>query len=83
MASRRLDPRSYKLLVQSIFCVEALTHGHLLLGSSLQALPEPETPDNTKIMTSRYKHLKLTLQHIWKRWSQEYLIGLQQIQKWM
>lgn len=62
--------------------LEALTPGHLLLGSSPQMLPEPEVPDSTSITTSRYKHLQLMLQHFWKRWSLEYLNTLQQRHKW-
>ncbi|XP_058828325.1 uncharacterized protein LOC131688178 [Topomyia yanbarensis] len=57
--------------------LEALTPGHFLVGTSLQAVPEPslcDVPDN------RLSHWQLTqkrVQRIWARWYPEYLQQLQ------
>lgn len=56
--------------------------GHLLVGSSIQLLPEPDVPDTTKIAAFRYKHLQLMIQNFWKRWSLGYINSLQQRHSW-
>lgn len=57
--------------------LEALTPGHFLVGTNLQAIPEADLkqiPDNR---LSRWQLMQKRLQAIWKRWSTEYLQQLQ------
>ncbi|XP_062713425.1 uncharacterized protein LOC134290324 [Aedes albopictus] len=57
--------------------LQALTPGHFLVGTNLQAIPEPDlkqTPDNR---LNRWQLMQKRLQAIWKRWSTEYLQQLQ------
>lgn len=57
--------------------LEPLTPAHFLIGSSLQALPDP---DLETIPANRLNHLQLMqkmLQDFWKRWRREYLCQLQ------
>ncbi|XP_065086352.1 uncharacterized protein LOC135708280 [Ochlerotatus camptorhynchus] len=63
--------------------LEPLTPAHFLIGSSLQALPEPNVED---VPMNRLKHWQLMqrlLQDFWKRWRREYLSQLQgRIKRW-
>ncbi|XP_062533726.1 uncharacterized protein LOC134202744 [Armigeres subalbatus] len=62
--------------------LEALTPGHFLVTTSLQAIPEE---DLTNIPTGRLQHRELIqqcLQFYWKRWRSEYLTMLQARMKW-
>ncbi|XP_065078061.1 uncharacterized protein LOC135700944 [Ochlerotatus camptorhynchus] len=57
--------------------LEALTPGHFLVGSNLQAIPECDvkpTPDNR---LSRWQLVQKRVQQIWRRWYFEYLQQLQ------
>ncbi|XP_055522990.1 uncharacterized protein LOC129717170 [Wyeomyia smithii] len=57
--------------------LEPLTPAHFLIGSSLQAIPEPNVD---QLPTSRLNHwqsMQRHLQTFWKRWRQEYLCQLQ------
>lgn len=60
----------------------ALTPGHFLVGGPMVSLPEQ---DFTTIPPNRLKHWQLVKkfhQHIWQRWSSEYLHTLHQRNKW-
>ncbi|XP_065092852.1 uncharacterized protein LOC135713638 [Ochlerotatus camptorhynchus] len=61
--------------------LEALTPGHFLVGSNLQAIPECDvkpTPDNR---LSRWQLVQKRVQQIWRRWYPEYLQQLQARQR--
>jgi hypothetical protein len=61
----------------------ALTPGHFLIGSSLNAIPEPNLLDLKVNRLDRWQFLQSLNQHFWKRWSSEFLTRLQQRPKWM
>lgn len=54
----------------------ALTPGHFLVGSKLNAVPEPSLAEETTTQLSRWQHLQQLRDHIWSRWSREYLHSL-------
>lgn len=60
----------------------ALTPGHFLVGSPLTAIPETDMTDSSLSCVRRFELVQRLLQHFWKRWSFEYLSGLQQRPKW-
>lgn len=61
---------------------EALTPGHLLIGSSLVAIPE-ESLDATKpSILTRWQRISYLKQQFWQMWSRDYLLSLQQRSKW-
>ncbi|XP_055623690.1 uncharacterized protein LOC129767094 [Toxorhynchites rutilus septentrionalis] len=57
--------------------LEALTPGHFLVGSNLQAIPESDLkqiPDNR---LNRWQLVQKRIQQIWRRWYPEYIQHLQ------
>ncbi|GFY01109.1 integrase catalytic domain-containing protein [Trichonephila clavipes] len=58
--------------------VEALTPAHLLVGSSLVAVPDPDHTEIPMNRLSRWQLVQRMNQHIWLKWSSEYLNRLQQ-----
>lgn len=60
----------------------ALTPGHFLIGSALNAIPEPSLIDLPSSRLSRWQLLRQMLEQFWKRWSTEYLQHLQTLSKW-
>ena len=59
-----------------------LTPGHFLIGDSLTALPEEEPADVPINRLTRWRRVTLYSQHLWRRWSKEYLSQLQERSKW-
>lgn len=59
-----------------------LSPGHFLIGSSLMCHPEPDLQDQPVGRLSRWQYIQQLHQQLWKRWSQDYLNGLQQRRKW-
>lgn len=57
--------------------LEALTPGHFLIGSHLQALPEPDLKSTADNRLSRWHLVQKRFQQIWSRWYPEYLQQLQ------
>jgi hypothetical protein len=60
----------------------ALTPGHFLIGAPLNAIPEPSLLDVPAGRLSRWKLLQQMRDHLWQRWSREYLQGLIPRPKW-
>lgn len=61
---------------------EALTPGHLIIGSPLVALPE-ETLNLTKPGSlSHFQRISYLKNQFWKAWSKDYLLSLQGRAKW-
>ena len=63
------------------------TPSHLLIGRHLCTLPDPVTCsgdlefEGTNAMVDlscRLRHLNLIVEHFWKRWRLEYLVGLRE-----
>ncbi|KXJ75959.1 hypothetical protein RP20_CCG010642 [Aedes albopictus] len=59
-----------------------LTPSHFLINRSAVALPEPSYDDVKVGRLSRWQHVQAMQQHLWRRWSREYLHHLQGRQKW-
>ena len=61
--------------------ISPLTPGHFLIGRPLEALPS-SINTNPVLGLKRWKLCQSLAQHFWKRWSAEYLNGLQRFNKW-
>ncbi|KAH8360706.1 hypothetical protein KR200_002664, partial [Drosophila serrata] len=62
---------------------EALTPGHLLTGGPLVAAPALRTPDQAGLSClRRWRLVSSAKQMFWRRWSREYVLGLQIRGKW-
>jgi len=59
-----------------------LTPGHFLIGRNLLSLPENNVSVENTHRLSRFQVVSKFSQLLWKRWSHEYLISLQQRSKW-
>lgn len=61
----------------------ALTPGHLLIGESLLTIPEPPHLDAyAGRISSRWALVSSMRDHLWNRWSKEYIHHLQQLKRW-
>ncbi len=63
--------------------LQALTPAHLLNGSPLTTIPDPDLGGISEGRLSRWQHIQQQKQHFWRRWSREYITRLQQRPKWM
>lgn len=61
----------------------ALTPGHFLVGSALNAVPEPSLVDEPPSRLSRWQLIQSMRDHFWNRWSKEYLNTLNHRPKWL
>lgn len=61
---------------------EALTPGHLLIGSSLISIPEENFDCSKLSVLSRWQQISFLKQQFWRMWSRDYLLSLQQRSKW-
>ncbi|KAL7745480.1 hypothetical protein ACLKA6_015483 [Drosophila palustris] len=64
---------------------EAITPAHLLVGTTLVALPSASTgpvPDSKLSYLQRWQLVSSVKQRFWIDWSKDYLLSLQQRQKW-
>ncbi|XP_066260433.1 uncharacterized protein [Euwallacea similis] len=59
-----------------------LTPGHLLIGRQLSSWLSADLRSLPTNRLSLYQHLQQLRQHIWSRWSKEYVVELQQRIKW-
>ena len=59
-----------------------LTPGHFLIGRNFLSLPESDVSFENAHRLSRFQVVSKFSQLIWKRWSHEYLVSLQQRFKW-
>ncbi|XP_055522766.1 uncharacterized protein LOC129716948 [Wyeomyia smithii] len=62
--------------------LEILTPGHFLVHRPLTAIPEPSLEDLKDTRLSRWQRVQNYLQHIWRRWSTQYLSELNSRTKW-
>lgn len=60
----------------------ALTPGHLLVGSELNAVPVPSLAEAPPSRLSRWQLLQQIKDHFWQRWSREYLNTMAHRLKW-
>ena len=56
--------------------------GHFLIGAPLTSLPEPDFTNTTMNSLSRWQRVQRFNQHLWKKWSSDYLNNLQESSKW-
>ncbi|KAL7724201.1 hypothetical protein ACLKA6_005768 [Drosophila palustris] len=62
---------------------EALTPGHALIGGPLTAMPAGGAPDQQGLTClSRWRAVSSLRRQFWRRWSKEYILGLQARSKW-
>ena len=61
---------------------EAITPNHLIFGHILPQLPDiPDDILEEEDALTRLKYVEQKLNHVWSRWSKEYLIGLREFHK--
>jgi len=77
-----LNSRPLCPLSSDLSSLDFLTPGHFLIGRNLLALPEPDFSNVKQNRLSRFQFITQCTQSLWKRWSNEYLILLQQRGKW-
>jgi hypothetical protein len=61
---------------------QALTPGHFLIGGPLLALPDSDYSNIPMNRLSHWQFVQQCIQHLWKRWSRDYLHLLQRRHKW-
>ncbi|XP_046802094.1 uncharacterized protein LOC124418771 [Lucilia cuprina] len=62
--------------------VNAITPAHFLIGSALNAVPEPSVLDFSVSRLSRLQLIQQMIESFWKRWSNEYLQRFRSMSKW-
>ncbi|KMQ89843.1 hypothetical protein RF55_10471 [Lasius niger] len=62
--------------------LDALTSGHFLVGAPLNAIPEPSLLEVPANRLSRWRLLQQMWDHLWQRWTREYLQALIPRSKW-
>ena len=63
--------------------LEVLTPGHFLIGRPLESLPEAPIDDIKAIhVLRRWQLCQALTNHLWKRWTDEYLSQLSRFTKW-
>ncbi|GFT72432.1 integrase catalytic domain-containing protein [Trichonephila clavipes] len=77
-----LNSRPITPLSEDIDDLEALTPGHFLIGRPITSISEPNLLDKTENTLSWWQKLTKIVQHIWTKWSRDYLNNLQQRNKW-
>ncbi|KMQ87811.1 hypothetical protein RF55_12816 [Lasius niger] len=77
-----LNSRSLQALTDDPEDLDALTPGHFIVGVPLNAIPEPSLVDVPSNRLSRWRLLQQMRDHLWQRWSQEYLQALAPRPKW-
>lgn len=59
-----------------------LTPAHFLIGRSLVMLPHPQIQSTNISQLQRFRRVECLKQHFWNRFSQEYILWLQEKTKW-
>lgn len=62
--------------------LEALTPGHFLIGTPLNAIPDTEYQHKNITSLKRWHLVQALFQSFWTRWQKEYITSLQQRHKW-
>lgn len=62
--------------------VSYLSPGHFLIGTAMNAYPEPNLVEVPMNRLNRWQKVEQCRQHFWKRWQREYLNQIQQRYKW-
>ncbi|XP_062713874.1 uncharacterized protein LOC134290713 [Aedes albopictus] len=77
-----LSSRPLTQLSNSPEDLDVLTPGHFLVHRPLTAIPEPSYEELPSNRLSQWQQIQEYLRRLWKRWSTEYLSGLQQRTRW-
>ncbi|GBN20548.1 hypothetical protein AVEN_66594-1 [Araneus ventricosus] len=77
-----LNSRPVTEISSDINDLEALTPGHFLTRRPINTVAEPESINVSDNRLSRWQRVEKLTQHIWKRWSSDYLNHFQQRHKW-
>ncbi|XP_031777412.1 uncharacterized protein LOC116415912 [Nasonia vitripennis] len=77
-----LNSRPLGALTSDIDDLHALTPFHFLTGSFSAMIPADDSPDVPLNRLSRFQLLQRIRNQFWNRWSSEYLLHLQQREKW-
>jgi len=77
-----LNSRPMQALTDDADDLDALTPGHFLVGAPLGAVPEPTLLEVPSSRLSRWRLLQQMRDHLWQRWSREYLQALTPRPKW-
>ncbi|GFT49825.1 integrase catalytic domain-containing protein [Trichonephila clavipes] len=77
-----LNSRSIIPLSEDIDDLELLTSGNFLIGRSISSISEPNLLEKKENSHSRWQKLAKSFQHVWTKWSRDYLNNLQQRNKW-
>ncbi|XP_029173549.1 uncharacterized protein LOC114942375 [Nylanderia fulva] len=77
-----LNSRPLEALTDDPDDLRALMPGHFLVGSPLLAIPEPSLLDSSANRLNRWRLLQQMRDHLWQRWTREYLQHLSPRPKW-
>ncbi|XP_029162274.1 uncharacterized protein LOC114933870 [Nylanderia fulva] len=77
-----LNSRPLEALTDDPDDLRALTPKHFLVGSPLLAIPEPSLLDASANRLNRWRLLQQMRDHLWQRWTREYLQHLSPRPKW-
>lgn len=77
-----LNSRPLTQLSNSPEDLDVLTPGHFLVHRPLTAIPEPSYEEVPSNRLSQWQMTQEFVRRLWKRWSTEYLSGLQQRTRW-
>nr|CAH7762839.1 unnamed protein product [Callosobruchus chinensis] len=77
-----LNSRPISLLSESVEDLNPLTPSHFLVGRPLMAVPDADVSTVPVNRLSLYQHIQQLVQHIWSRWSKEYVSERQVRTKW-
>ena len=76
-----LNSRPLTPLPESTDAIEVLTPGHFLIGRPLTALPDESDIEEISPL-KRWRLCQTLTNHLWRRWSREYIETMWKISKW-
>ncbi|XP_075162763.1 uncharacterized protein LOC142235394 [Haematobia irritans] len=77
-----LNSRPLCPLSEDVFCLDALTRGHFLIGGPLLSPPEPRISEAPISIINRWQRVKAINQNLCVRWKEEYLREIIKRNKW-
>ena len=77
-----LNSRPLTPITENVTDFSALTPGHFLIGSPLNAIPEPSWSGAKENRLAQWQTMQLILSEVWRRFQRDYFQELQQRAKW-
>lgn len=77
-----LNSRPISALSDDPHDLSPLTPGHFLIGRALIAVPEESVLDLRESRINRWQRVRRLQEQFWKTWTKDYLLSLQQRNKW-